>query len=98
MKAVWHTTPGLTSRWSSASSAFPAMQLALWYGQEGEMNKAFEHLERAIESCDPSIVNLAIAPQWHTLRQDPRFTHCLSLLGLSNVTFPIATIAEAQNP
>jgi DNA-binding winged helix-turn-helix (wHTH) protein/tetratricopeptide (TPR) repeat protein len=63
--------------------AFPAMVLALHYGEAGELNAAFEHLERAIESRDPALVHLAVAPQWDSLRGDPRFRECLTRMGLS---------------
>jgi hypothetical protein len=59
------------------------MQLALFYGEAGEMDRAFEHLERAIENHDPALVHLAIAPQWDSLRGDPRFNQCLERMGLS---------------
>jgi DNA-binding winged helix-turn-helix (wHTH) protein/thioredoxin-like negative regulator of GroEL len=70
-------------RASSQPQAFPAMQLALFYGEAGEMDRAFEHLERAIENHDPALVHLAIAPQWDSLRGDPRFNQCLERMGLS---------------
>ena len=69
-------------RASSQPQAFPAMQLALFYGEAGEMDRAFEHLERAIGLHDPALVHLAVAPQWDSLRADPRFTQCLSRMGL----------------
>jgi DNA-binding winged helix-turn-helix (wHTH) protein/tetratricopeptide (TPR) repeat protein len=62
--------------------AFPATQLALFYGQAGDMDRAFEHLERAIEAHDPALVHLAVAPQWDSLRRDPRFHRCLQRMGL----------------
>jgi DNA-binding winged helix-turn-helix (wHTH) protein/tetratricopeptide (TPR) repeat protein len=67
---------------SSHPEAFPAMQLALIYGDAGDMDAAFRHLERAIESQDPSLVHLAVAPQWDALRADPRLNQCLSRMGL----------------
>ncbi len=70
-------------RASKDPDAFPAMQLALMYGEMGEMDRAFQHLERAIASHDPALVNLAVAPQWDRLRADPRFADCLTRMGLS---------------
>jgi len=61
---------------------FPAMQLALLYGELGDMDRAFQYLERAIEVYDPSLVHLAVAPQWDSLRRDPRFNLCLQRMGL----------------
>jgi hypothetical protein len=58
------------------------MQLALFYGEAGEMDRAFEHLRKAIETHDPSLVHLAVAPQWDSMRADPRFEQCLARMGL----------------
>lgn len=65
--------------------AFPAMQLAIQYGEIGDLDSAFHHLERAIDSRDPGLVYLAVAPQWDSLRADPRFPKCLGRMGLSPV-------------
>jgi DNA-binding winged helix-turn-helix (wHTH) protein len=65
--------------------AFPAAQLAINYGELGELDAAFQHLERAIESRDPCLVHLAVAPQWDCLRADTRFLHCLARMGLTPV-------------
>ena len=62
--------------------AFPAMQLALFHGESGDLDAAFLHLDRAIEARDPSLVFLAVAPQWDPLRTDPRFDDRLSRIGL----------------
>jgi DNA-binding winged helix-turn-helix (wHTH) protein len=69
-------------RAAAGSQAVPAMQLALFHGEVGEMDQAFEHLERAIEDRDPSLVHLAVAPQWDCLRRDPRFADCLARMDL----------------
>ena len=60
----------------------PPMQLALLHGEVGEMDLAFEHLNRAIDARDPCLVDLAVAPQWDCLRADARFVHCLSRMHL----------------
>jgi DNA-binding winged helix-turn-helix (wHTH) protein/tetratricopeptide (TPR) repeat protein len=73
----------ILERASGQPQAFPAMQLALFYGEAGEMDRAFQHLERAIETHDPALVHLAVAPQWDSLRADPRFDRCLERMGLS---------------
>ena len=66
-------------------NAFPAIQLALFCGEVGEMDRAFQHLQRAIDSHDPALVHLAVAPQWDSLRADRRFNECLARMGLSAV-------------
>jgi tetratricopeptide (TPR) repeat protein len=72
-------------RASRQPQAFPAMQLAIRYAEIGDMDSAFQHLERAIDSRDPSLVHLAVGPQWDSLRADPRFLQCLRGMGLSPV-------------
>jgi hypothetical protein len=60
----------------------PSVQLAMLYGEAGNLDAAFEHLHRAIDSRDPILVHLAVAPQWDSLRPDPRFGECLARMGL----------------
>jgi tetratricopeptide (TPR) repeat protein len=71
-------------RASKAPQAFPAMQLALFHGEAGDMDQAFEYLDRAIEERDPGLAQLAVGPQWDTLRDDPRFVRCLRRMGLAS--------------
>ena len=82
-------------RASSQPQAFPAMQLALFYSEAGDMDAAFRHLGRAIESHDPCLVHLAVAPQWDCLRSHPGFQRALSRMGLSAV--PQSTIGSSSN-
>jgi DNA-binding winged helix-turn-helix (wHTH) protein/tetratricopeptide (TPR) repeat protein len=63
--------------------AFPPMQLALLYGQTGDMDAAFQYLEKSIDGHDPALVHLAVGPQWDDLRSDPRFEQCLMRIGLN---------------
>ena len=65
-----------------AGQPVPAMQLAVFYGQAGDIDAAFEHLDRAIDDHDPSLVDLGVAPQWDPLRADPRFNRRLARLAL----------------
>jgi hypothetical protein len=58
------------------------MQLAIFCGEVGDLDAAFRHLERAIQSRDPWLVHLAVGPQWDSLRDDPRFSKFLSQIGL----------------
>ena len=59
-----------------------AIRLAVLHGELGELDFAFEHLDRALNDRDPAVVHLAVAPQWDSLRGDERFGQKLSLLGL----------------
>jgi DNA-binding winged helix-turn-helix (wHTH) protein len=72
-------------RASHQPQAFPPMQLAIHYAEIGDLDSAFQHLERAIDSRDPSLVYLAVGPQWDSFRADPRFLQCLGRMGLSPV-------------
>ena len=58
------------------------LHLALLLGELGRLDEAFEQLDRAIAVHDPSLVHLAVAPQWDCLRGDPRFSQRLRALGL----------------
>ena len=63
--------------------AFPDFQMALLHAEVDDLEKAFLHLDRAIESRDPALVHLAVGPQWDGLRRDtPRFNERLARMGL----------------
>lgn len=66
--------------------AFPAMQLAMFHAQAGEMDAAFAHLDRAMDSRDPALVHLAVSPQWDALRADPRFGQILARMNLGGAS------------
>jgi hypothetical protein len=51
-------------------------------GKPAIFDEAFRQLDRAIQSHDPSLVHLAVAPQWDVLRGDPRFAERLESMGL----------------
>jgi DNA-binding winged helix-turn-helix (wHTH) protein/Tfp pilus assembly protein PilF len=75
----------ILQRISSYPQAFPAMQAAIVYGEAGSLDKAFECLDRAIESHDPGLVHLAVGPQWDALRADRRFADRIARMGLTPV-------------
>ena len=51
--------------------------LVVHYALAGNLDAAFEHLHRLLDARDPVLVHLAVAPQWDSLRADPRFNECL---------------------
>ena len=55
------------------------------YAEMGNLDKAFEFLQRAIDVRDPALVHLAVAPQWDSMRSDPRFNECLARMKLRPV-------------
>jgi hypothetical protein len=61
----------------------PAFQRALFHGELGNVDEAFRHLDQAIDAYEPCLVEIAVAPQWDSLRAHPRFQQCLARLGLS---------------
>ena len=67
---------------SMRPEAAPAMQLAILHGELGKIDQAFQWLDRAIDSRDPCLIHLAVAPQWDCLRSDARFAHAVSRIGL----------------
>jgi DNA-binding winged helix-turn-helix (wHTH) protein len=65
-----------------------AIRLAVLHGDLGELDEAFEYLDRALEDRDPALVHLAVAPQWDSLRVDPRFNERLGRMGLRAALSP----------
>jgi tetratricopeptide (TPR) repeat protein len=59
-----------------------ALQRAVLHGAAGELDAAFQYLDRALDLRDPALVYLAVAPQWDTMRDDPRFAARLERMGL----------------
>lgn len=66
----------------SSTPNVPPLQLAVFAAQAGDIDAAFLHLDRAIGARDPSLVDLAVAPQWDALRHDSRFEQSLTRMGL----------------
>ena len=60
-----------------------SVQRAILCGGAGDLDSAFEHLDRAIDGHDPALVHLAVAPQWDSLRVDPRFNQRLARMKLT---------------
>lgn len=59
-----------------------AIRLAILHAEAGDLDAAFRHLDSAIASRDPSLVHLAVAPQWDPMRADARFHERLARMGL----------------
>jgi DNA-binding winged helix-turn-helix (wHTH) protein/tetratricopeptide (TPR) repeat protein len=59
-----------------------ALQRAVLHGAAGELDAAFTHLDRALNLRDPALVYLAVAPQWDSLRDDPRFAERVKRMAL----------------
>lgn len=59
-----------------------AIRLTVLCAEAGDLDAAFQHLDRALDSRDPSLVHLAVAPQWDALRGDPRFARALARVGV----------------
>jgi tetratricopeptide (TPR) repeat protein len=59
-----------------------AFRRAVMYGAANRIDEAFECLDQAISFRDPALVHLAVAPQWDSLRDDPRFGERLKAMRL----------------
>ena len=59
--------------------------LAMHSVQAGDLDAAFEHLQRLIDARDFAVIHLAVAPEWDSLRADPRFNQCLARMNLRPV-------------
>ena len=58
------------------------IRFAVLHAQAGDLDDAFRRLDGALDSRDPALVHLAVAPQWDGLRGDPRFQQRLARMGL----------------
>ena len=58
---------------------------AVLYGAAGRLDEAFDCLDQAISDRDPALVQLAVAPDWDSLRDDPRFAQRLRSMALPSV-------------
>jgi tetratricopeptide (TPR) repeat protein len=63
--------------------------LVVHHAEAGDLDAAFEHLHRLIDARDPALLHLAVAPQWDSLRADPRFNECLARMKLR----PVGTVS-----
>jgi DNA-binding winged helix-turn-helix (wHTH) protein len=61
------------------------LRFAVLYSDAGDLDSAFQHLDKALEARDPALVHLAVAPQWDGLRRDARFEQRLARMGLASV-------------
>jgi DNA-binding winged helix-turn-helix (wHTH) protein len=55
---------------------------AVLYGAAGRLDEAFDCLDQAIALRDPALVHLAVAPDWDSMRGDPRFAERLRSMAL----------------
>ena len=58
------------------------IRLVAQCAEAGDLDAAFERVRRLIDTRDPVLVHLAVAPQWDSLRADPRFNECLERMKL----------------
>jgi len=58
---------------------------AVLYGAAGRLDEAFDCLDQAIAYRDPALVHLAVAPDWDSLRCDPRFAERLRSMALPSI-------------
>ena len=80
MRCILRHVPGEAQRGSAG------LRLSILHAEAGNLDLAFEHLDRAIDARDPSLVHLAVAPAWDNLRCDPRYGRCLSRMRLQPVS------------
>ena len=52
------------------------------YAQAGEVNQAFEWLEKAVERGSPELIYLGLRPDFDVLRSDPRYEILMQRFGL----------------
>jgi hypothetical protein len=79
MRCILRRVPGESQRGSAG------LRLSVLHAAAGDLDLAFQHLDRAIDVHDPGLVHLAVAPQWDDMRLDTRFRQCLVRMGLTHV-------------
>lgn len=61
----------------------PAINITGVYAGLGDVDKAFEWLERAYEERNSALTSLKVNSALDNLRSDPRFNHLLERVGLT---------------
>jgi tetratricopeptide (TPR) repeat protein len=69
-------------RLSEREISFGEFHLVLQCAEAGDLDGAFEHLQRMLDAHDPALLHLAVGPHWDSLRADPRFNQCLARMKL----------------
>ena len=60
----------------------PAFHLAMLFAGLGDVDAAFQQLERACDARDPSLDTVGVEPRFHVLRGDRRYQRLLERLKL----------------
>ena len=71
--------------------------LPVLHAEAGNLDTAFELVDHALDTHDPALVHLAVAPQWDALRADERFEQRLKRMGVSGTTHA-ATTGPSKRP
>ena len=69
-------------RLAAARDYVPPMAFAQLYAELGDVNAAFEWLDRAYKERSRNLLDLRLDPNFDSLRSDPRFSELLSRIGL----------------
>ena len=62
--------------------------LAVGYAGLGEMDRAFEALDRALDARDPGLIYLSVVPRQLGIHDDPRYPRILDRMGLAHLAVP----------
>jgi tetratricopeptide (TPR) repeat protein len=65
-----------------------AFQIGEIYAVGGEIDKAFEWLERAIAERDPGVTHVRGSPRFRPLHSDPRWPALLKTIGFEDLSAP----------
>jgi tetratricopeptide (TPR) repeat protein len=72
----------LLDGFGEAQDSHALMQRAACFASLGEIDAAFDHLDRALSMRDPHLVYLAVHPLWDRMRGDTRMADRLARVGL----------------
>ena len=60
----------------------PAMEYAEAYAGVGDVESAFEMLERAFDQREPALLDIGVDPSFDSVRDDPPFARLIDRVGL----------------
>ena len=68
--------------------------IAVLYIALGEVDKAFEWLDKAYEERDGSLIYITVPPPFDSVRSDPRYKQLLEKMGLGHLLEKLLSYKE----
>ncbi len=81
--AAAECTAAIQAMLDKFQDAYP-VQIAEAFGERGDLEHAFEWLERALKAGDPGLMHIKPSPHFRALRADPRWPVFMARMGLAD--------------